>query len=412
MKDYTNYHTQSNEKIKHDGDKIFNLQENGYDGVKGSIDEIDYRFIIQRHVIQSDGSEFRNINKIMCKSNINLNLGSIVVDKDRNKKYIVTSDVNNNGFYKDAELSECSCNLKFYNKKSILCEVHCISEKATGFTLDENKSFSLLEGNLNIKIQFNTNTKDIYEGQRFIINNYVYRVTGIDDVTGIDINKNGYLILKLEKVEEDYRDDFVNGIAWNDRTVLNNYKVVILNGNSVAINKNQELKIDVQVLNNNNIVSPLPELIFTSSDLNICSVDTIGKIVGIGNGTCNITVSLKSDLSITSTINVKVQDVIVDNYSIEFINNITQLKLGKTDTIGIKVLNNGIEVNKNVSFNIINEDGSNNQYATIESVSGNSVVVKATSNTNYRNKYFYLRCNLVDDVNVYKEIKIKIASLI
>ena len=63
MKDHSNYHIQSKDKIRHDANELFDFHLAGVEGVEGFIDSVSTKFVLQKHI--SATNEFKDTNKIM-----------------------------------------------------------------------------------------------------------------------------------------------------------------------------------------------------------------------------------------------------------------------------------------------------------------------------------------------------------
>lgn len=352
MKDYNNYHTQSVDKIENDAIEIFNLHLNGDEGVYGHIDELAQRFVVQKHV--SEQNKYIGKVQIMCLSNINLHTGSLVNDNISN--YIVTSLVNDNKYFKNAELEICTNTLNFYDKTSVLNDiisVPCVVSSTTisSASLDDQTYFSNLQGKIVVQIPNNTSTSTIYEGQRFILGKYVYEVANIDDITSI-----GLLKINMQITETNNLDNFVTGVAYNEGIVANNYALKILNGSSISFNTNQNITLSVEVSNNGTVISPTPSLIYSSSDINVCTVDSNGVLTGLVNGTCQISVALTSEPNLKATVDVEIVSTITHNYSVNIMG-VSQILKNKSAQFGCTFSDNGVTVLNTSIFTLLASDG-------------------------------------------------------
>jgi len=245
LKDYSNYHTQSKDKIAHDANKIFQMHLDGAEGKFGLIDGIQHSFVLQKHVNQM--SEFKESNKIMCKSEVDLKRGSIV--ECEGLVYIAMSDVNDNSIYKDAEIIKTNNTLRFYNENKNLCEVPCIFSNINIGT-GNSKFINLSLGHYLIFISSGYINKTKFDyNLRFILNDSSYKVEGISN------SING--LLKIELVDDEFTDDDNRelGIA----NYYSNQPIDISTGNNIIINIlplntsiviNKSISFTAKVLNN------------------------------------------------------------------------------------------------------------------------------------------------------------------
>lgn len=410
MEDFTNYHTQSKEKIKHDGIELFAMHLNDFEGVDGFIDTTPQKFLIQKHVSQAN--EFKDTCKVMCLSTITINRGSIVDDNIH--KYLVTSDINDNTFYKDAELQQCTNTLKLYDKTSVLNDiisVPCVvsSSTITSLKIDNQDKFDLLEGKIVVQVPNNVSTSTIYEKQRFLLGQYAYEVTGIDDITSL-----GVLKISMSKVEKNDKDDFTNGIAWNDEIIKNNYKILVLNGTNISFNTSQSIILDTQVTNNGTKVSPTPELIFTSSVETICTVNDSGTLQGITEGNCMVTVALKSEPSISTVVNISVVSAQQDNFACNIIGADKIIKK-KSAVFKCEFSNNGAPITRESIFELYDLDGitplsSSIAYIVNQDSIANTCEVYGCNVSGI--KYFNIVAKSSDGLIISDMLKVKIYSLV
>lgn len=163
------------------------------------------------------------------------------------------------------------------------------------------------------------------------------------------------------------------------------------------------LQLNIEVKYGENIVEN-PDLIYSSSNTDIIIIDNNGLITAQSEGTATITVILANDTSKTDSILITVKPVPVShNYSITITGSDT-VKKGYTQTYTAKFYDNGVEVSDKTGVWSID----NTNYATIQSQTGNSCVVKGGTTTGVT---VVLRCTLSDDSNVFAEKSINVISL-
>jgi hypothetical protein len=84
------------------------------------------------------------------------------------------------------------------------------------YDLDEAKDYmNIPEGQVVAQIPYNSNTKTIKIGQRFLLGDKAYEVIGIDDITNI-LNGTGIIVATLEITSKADTDDAVNKVADNN----------------------------------------------------------------------------------------------------------------------------------------------------------------------------------------------------
>jgi len=189
---------------------------------------------------------------------------------------------------------------------------------------DETKYIIQPSTNIVVRVPNNEVTTLIKRDEIYKIGLSNYKVIDISDI----INP-GLIILKLEWTAEEQ--------------LLPNYSINILNGLEVDLQQSTTLQLNVNVYDNDILVSPTPSLIFSSSDENICVVDSNGLVTALNvTGSYVITVSLASDNSISQNININVVDIPKNNYSVEIIGSNSIIK-GNTKNYSCIFKNNGIE---------------------------------------------------------------------
>ncbi|ABO48919.1 Ig domain protein, group 2 domain protein [Desulforamulus reducens MI-1] len=194
--------------------------------------------------------------------------------------------------------------------------------------------------------------------------------------------------------------------------VNHNYVLTITN-ESATLNIGDNLQLNY-TLTDNGVIVDNPNVIFTSSDNNIATVNSSGLITGISIGTVTITAQMADRPEIYDILEVTVQEVpISHNYSIS-INGGATIKLNQTLSYTATFYDNGVEVaDQSGTWSITspNPDGTTNVYATIQSQTGNSVSIKATSTSSYVNKYLELVCTLNSDNTIKASKQIQVKSL-
>lgn len=225
----------------------------------------------------------------------------------------------------------CTVTKSYYDlnvyKNGILYKVPCIVEDITklySMGADETKYIIQPSTDIVVRVPNNEVTTLIKRDEIYKIGMSQYKVVDISDI----INP-GLLILKLEWTAEEQH--------------LPKYSIHILNGLEVNLQQSTTLQLNVNVYDNDTLISPTPSLLFSSSDENICVVDSNGLVSALDvTGSCVITVSLASDTSISQNININVEDISEDNYTVEIIgsNSITK---GYTKNYSCVFKNNGIE---------------------------------------------------------------------
>lgn len=305
-------------------------------------------------------SDFDKLNqKYKIISKTELQTGDIVeVD---NTKYIIISDIGFKDFYYKAIMQKVNHSAKFNFSGQIKVFDAIIETKV--FDTTTERYFELVDNEILIILQHNSDTEKIQLGQRIIKFNQVWKVKSIN------LTQKGLVILTMESDLINSNDDLINEIA--DRWLYEQkYTITILN-KQTSMYVGDIIQLQVQVKDsNNNIVSK--QLQFTSSDSNIATINE-GLITAVRVGTTTITVALVDDTTIKDTFTLEVkQQQEQHSYSATLTGSDTITK-NLTRTYTAKLYDFGVEVT-GAQFNFSISDTTN---AQITSTTNNTVTVKA-----------------------------------
>jgi hypothetical protein len=319
--------------------------------------------------------------------------------KFNNSDWLVTS-TNNIDIIHSCIVMQTNNTLTFQISDGTIKSYPCvINDKSTQISdgLDETKYIIISDDQILVTVSNNIDTTQIELNKRFIFNhdkNCIYKLTKIQSLFS-----NGLLYLTMTKEQFGVNDRLDLNLA---DYVQNDFVLTILNGDTASLNTSQTLQIQTE-LRNNGVLVENPVVVYSSLSPTIASVSSIGLITPLLAG---ITTIRATSNSVSDTISVTVEEVITNNYSVEFISPIiTQIYQGQTKTLSIKVLNNGIEeLGKAVTWSI-----NNTSLATIISSTDITCTIKASS-TNLGS--VLLRASLTEDATVYKEISILVKSIV
>lgn len=332
-----------------------------------------------------------------------INQGDLILYDNQN--WLIISEVNGQRIIKyKGIMRKCNYTIKFNFQGNVKPFPAILETKL--LDIESGQYVTLPIGKIVVTLQDNVDSRDIVLQQRFLIMGQAWKVMGIDK------SKNGLIILNCDKDLFSANDDKVEEIA--DRwayEVTHSYVLTITNGESAAVNINDILTINATVTDNGTTMTN-PDITYLSSDSNIVSVDNTGKAMGINLGTATITAQMIYNPDVKDTLQVTVQEAPTEhNYSITITGSAT-IKLGQTQSYIATFYDNGVEVtDQSGTWTIAkpNPDGTSYDYATIQSQTGNSVSIKATSTSSYVNKYFELVCTLNSDnsITAIKQIQVK-----
>jgi hypothetical protein len=186
----------------------------------------------------------------------------------------------------------------------------------------------------------------------FQIGKYSYVVIKVDD-----LSKYGLLLLPMKFVENQQETHV--------------FVTSILNGSSINIQQGTTIQLNIQVTDNNEVISS-PTITYSSSDTDICTVSSSGLVSAIDTGDCIINVSCNGA---SDSIEITVVEEEQHNYTYILSSTTipdTEIKLNQTKTYTAYKYNNGVAVSQEFTFSVT---GDKSAY-TLTTVDGNTCTVK------------------------------------
>lgn len=367
------------------------------EGASVKIDDITVQVIIQSH--SNPLNEGKYDKKIHMPIDTVVNTGSIVEWDDDN--WIIISSIDSLQAYKSASMIKSNNILSYYsNENSVLWTL-----KTIPFIIDSNYNMkseigdilSLNVDTVIINIPNNNETDIIVVNTRFIVGKQVYIIVDIDD-----LSKPGLRRLQIKKCE--FNDDDNRDLQIADYYKYQNiYSINLISSSTLNLFFDNETSIiDVNCFVNG-ILDSSPTLSITSSNINVCTVNSITKtITCIGTGTSNVVVNYHGQ-----TVTIVVNGLITgenDNYKLKIIGE-DYIKIGQQSLYEAIITNDGTEEMRNVVWSLYAEDGvSSTTLASIISTTGTygeNIIVKANSNVSFG--YVKLKCRT--DTSLYNDIK-------
>lgn len=308
-----------------------------------------------------------------------------------NEKWLILSYYMGQAIRNKGIMRKCNHNIKF-NFEGNIKEFPAIVESKV-FDIEQDRYFSLPDGKIRVMLQNNPDTGNISIDQRFI------KMGNAWIVRGVDKTREGIITLNCDLDSINQSDNTELEIAnYGDYTFL----VTINNTDPLTLTINDTLQLDISVLKNG-IAIESPQLIYFSSNENVCTISETGLVTAVGVGVAEITVQLDNQYyQASDIISVNVQEQLQNNYSIT-IEGPDSIIFGSTENYTAIVYNNGVEVPEEiVSWSLSND------YATITQSDGNSCTVKAGDTTGVS---VDLICTLDSDNTVTATKTIQITSL-
>lgn len=242
------------------------------------------------------GDDFRNL--IFSDMNHLYSLGKRYSFSDN---YWITT---NTDTYKYPTASVCirRCNniLNNYDEYGLLHSEPCIIDNQIRSTdFDFNQKLIIPDGSVTVIIQGNDWTKNQYKlNKRFVFGGQAWKCTFINNFQRTKTNDSSSvniirMILMKDAIAPD--DDIINNIP-NVNTY--NYTISINEGSTLEQTVGFTNTLTATVKNNNQIISGL-DLIWTSSNSSVVSVNSSGVFIINSTGTATITVSLKNNPNVS-----------------------------------------------------------------------------------------------------------------
>lgn len=337
----------------------------------------------------------------VIRSQDKLQTGDLIDYQER--KHLLISQVDQNPHSYRGKMRACNNRLAF-NWQGNIKWFDAIIE-AQDFSVDAGTKIIIPTGNIYVYMQDNTETRDIQLDQRFYHTHRPFKVEGIDR------SMNG--LIKLHAVLDSIssEDDVANNIAerWRYETV-HTYALTINNGETANVLLHDILRLTCTVTDNGSTVAN-PNVTFISSDPGVVSVDNQGYMMGISPGQAVITAKLTYEPQVFDSITVTTVENVTHAYTIVITGSPT-IKKGLSGSYVASFFDFGTEVfDQSGTWTVKNQDGSTPTMASITASTGNSVTIKAGSQSSYVGKSIILTCTLVSDPTVKAEKLIQIQNI-
>lgn len=317
---------------------VFNIDSNLDYMLKVMGKDIKINNIPARAIIQH--TKYKDIEQKKIITKLPIRRGDLVNISDHN--FMVVNEINDakrDSYYK-AYAESCNYSIKV----NIDGELYEFPSIISTQELSINGTvISILNGKLQVTMQFNADTDKIKEGMRFIKLEKAWKITGID------LSKNGLIILNADMTDFVPGDDQVNEIANAD--TLNKYSI---EANNIEIVKDKTTNINAKLLKNG-VEVPNPTFNYIVENPAICSVEN-NVVTGIDYGNTTIIINYENKASKTIKIDVTVPQ---DNFVLSIIGDNT-MYANREKTYSVQITNNGVDVSDNYAYNwnIVNKDGS------------------------------------------------------
>ena len=162
---------------------------------------------IQIYTTKSDGTR-----KFYSHPDNPVYKGDIIDYTDDGFKYLVYEQDQHTTVNTFGKIARLEYSLKWRDENNLIHETPFFIPRPNIGMQDQNSQLPLTRARNEAWLQFNDETKAIYDNQRFILGNLIpFKVTSRDN-----FSDKGIFKIALERSQELDGDDFVNGIAYNN----------------------------------------------------------------------------------------------------------------------------------------------------------------------------------------------------
>ena len=286
--------------------------------------------------IVEESSIIKNPNKkrLLCYPGETISVGDIVVWDSDNwicTETDITSQVSDVGI-----ISKSNNTLTIY-KNNTSYQIPCIINSTVNLDTDQTVYIETPSTTIVLRIPNTEITRQIKRGEIYKLGLQNYEIKDINDIV-----EPGILRLEI-KYSQEVQEEHV-------------FTLDILNGTTIDLQQGTTLQLNINVYDNQILVSPLPSLTFTSSNETICTVNSSGLVTSLNNiDNCDIIVSLSSDSSVFKNININVIEVPQDNYTV-IISGTNSIIKGYSSEFSATFMNNGIEYSEQSEFYLTSDD--------------------------------------------------------
>lgn len=220
-------------------------------------------------------------------------------------------------------LRRCNNLAKFYDSDGVLREEPCVIDYQLNETApDFSKVTNLPEGTIFMFMQYNDNTFVINDNKRFLFGSHgnynAYKVHGVKNFIADNLV---WFTLYRDQVDE-VRDDVVNGIA--DAYSVN-YTLEIDSDNfEQSVGYTRQLESIVKL----NDIIVTKDVIWSSSDELIGTIDSVGNIELLTLGSVIFTCSMTDNDDVSDSVSIEVVDIPSGIIEVRFEPNKTEISYG------------------------------------------------------------------------------------
>ena len=276
------------------------------------------------------------------------------------------------------QIQRCNNTLKFYDENGVYCETPCIAQSGNVYDVQQDKMVWIPSNTMKVFVKYDDIGRKIKSDRRFLMNDTPWRTGDVNAVKYVR-NGQGYIEFFVTADVISSNDNRDLGVA-DYYTQSSNYILNILNGSNLQVHVGTPLLLNTQVTKavngNSTVVSPTPLILFTSSDITIATVDTVGNVTFLQTGNVRITAKLSMDNTIQRYIDLQVLSTQQNNYSLSIVGDSQpdiEVKLNSSKTYTAHLFNNGSEI-LNSLFDFVLTQGTTPSSAFVYTVLSDSQV--------------------------------------
>ena len=319
--------------------------------------------------------------------------------------WMIISQVDaSNSFYR-ARMRRVDWVIQIYIN-GILQQFCCSGEDAT-IRLEETKIMTISADELQLLLPSTVQTEQIALGQRFLKFGAAWKITGFDKV------KKGLICLYAKKdvfIDEDDRENEIADRWKYEEKHIYMLSFVGIENLSIRVGETNQLEVTVS---DNGVPMEIPlEVGFTSSNLEIATVDSKGLITAVAVGTTTITGYLKEQKVVTASCEVEITEAPCEEYSLSLVYKSTNLYIGgnlKTYRAEI-YLGSTLDASKKVVWSVTDNDGHNTDLATLVDKGENTCTMQAPYDMDAIGKKVILVATMVGDESITNQVVLNIAG--
>lgn len=288
----------------------------------------------------------------------------------------------------------------------ILQHFCCSGEDAT-IRLEETKIMTISADELQLLLPSTEQTEQIALGQRFLKFGAPWKITGFDKV------KKGLIFLYAKKDvfmdEDDRENEIADRWKYEEKHI---YTLSFIGINNLSIRVGETKKLAVTVLDNGVPIEVPPEVEFTSSNMEIATVDATGLMTAVAVGTTTITGYLKEQKTVTASCEVAIMEAPQEAYRLSLVYKSTALYIGgSVKTYRAEIYQGStLDTTKKVVWSVTDIAGHNTDLATLVDKGENTCTMQAPYNEDAIGKKVILVATLVGDVGVTNQVVLNIAG--